>query len=142
MTTLSYTIFITPDQLGDIDEYIKTKIYELKNKEIKDIGVIQEINSFTYNDNSMFCMNNGNIKCLVKINIKNYLPKVGMKLKTKVKKVSDIGYYLDEPIEIFVALKPNEKSPKIKEVVKVEITSVKYKTINSSNYIILAKRIN
>ena len=74
----------------------------------------------------------------VMIYVKIYMPKLNEKIKTRVKNVSIHGYYVDEPIEIFVG---TDKKPTIKEgdTVSIKITKIGF---NNGHFVVIAKEIN
>ena len=135
---IKITIGIHPEFL---DNNIEQRIYErakniIINKEINNLGLIQElekIKSISGENISRECMSQFTIIMSVKL----YIPQIDNKIKTKVKDVSLHGYYVDEPIQLFVGT-IEKPTVKIGDIVLIKITKVGF---NKGHFVVIAKQL-
>lgn len=142
MVVINFSVIISPQNLNEnLNEFVKNKVEcLLLNKEIRNVGFIKQINNINIDSENFSILYSGNIKCKTIIDADTYLPKVGDIIKTKIKTISQHGYYLDEPIETFVVVqKENIKKKKEGDILDVKITKVNY---NNDKYIVLANLLN
>jgi DNA-directed RNA polymerase subunit E'/Rpb7 len=130
-------ISVPPHKLSEnIDEEIKSKVNDLiLKKEIDKLGFVVEINKIKTIDGGKIefntCLSKFNVVC----NIKLYQLTVDEVISANVKEVISHGYFLDEPIEIFVG---TETKPKVKvgDKTRCKITKIKY---SNGKFIVIAK---
>lgn len=127
-------IFLEPKYLDEnLEEYITKKSTNiLLNKEINNFGIITSVVKLNNLDGGII-ISNGSIKFRVKMDVKVYLPELNSIIKSKVKELTLHGYYIDEPLQIFVN-KENSKLS-IGDDVTVQVNKIGF---NKGNFIIIA----
>ena len=131
-------ISIPPHKLSeDIDAEIKNRVNSiLLKREIEKLGVVLNINKIKNISGGKIefsCLSKFNVCC----NIKVYQLSLDEIVVGNVKEITSHGYFVDQPIELFIVTDSKPKC-KIGDRVKTKITSIKF---NNGKYIVIAKEI-
>lgn len=112
-------ISLSPMEIIDVNQNIEDKIKRnIVNKHIENVGVVIKFISIV-NIEELLLEKSGNLTTNVSCKVEVYSLLVGEVLSSIVSETSFNGYYLDEPIQVFVKGGKN-----IGDKVKVKINSV------------------
>lgn len=130
---------VSPEHLNnDLEEEIKKKVTSLLLNTQTKFGLVLSIDNIKIVDEGQIRFDNtGYSRYNIIVKIKIYLPILGEKISTKIKDIMTNGFYVDEPIEIFISSETKIKK-NINDVVDIKITKV---TFNKGKFIVLAKEI-
>jgi len=130
-------IGIPPEFLGnDIDDEIKKRALFLITGNQTKHGLVISIEKFKIDEEGEIKFDNtGFTRFTAIVKAKMYFPILGEKIKTKVKDVPSNGFYVDEPIDIFVST-VSRSQKKIGDSVSITITKV---TFSKGKFMVLAK---
>lgn len=128
---------ISPEFLGnDLDIEIRKKASSLITGTQTKHGLVISVEKFKIEDEGEIKFDNtGFTRYTVIVKVKMYVPILGETVKTTVKDVPSNGFYVDEPVDIFVVANTRTQK-KVGDVVSITITKV---TFNKGKFMVLAK---
>lgn len=132
-------IGISPDLLGNNLNYeIRKKVENLVTGTQTQHGLIIFVEKFKIDGEGEIKFDNtGFTRYTVIVKVKLFVPVLGEKLKTTIKDIPSNGYYVNEPVDIFVTT--NSRSSKnLGDEVTIKITKV---TFNKGKFMVLAKEV-
>lgn len=130
---------VSPEHLNnDLEDEIKKKVTSLLLNTQTKFGLILSVDKIKIvNEGQIRFDNTGWSRYNVIVKIKIYLPALGEKISTKIKDIMTNGFYVDEPIEIFIISETKIKK-NINDKVNIKITKV---TFSKEKFIVLAKEV-
>lgn len=132
-------IGISPDLLGNnLSNEIRKKAENIVTGTQTTHGLVLSVEKFKIEGEGEIKFDNtGFTRYTVIVKVKLFTPILGEKLKTTVKDVPSNGFYVEEPIDIFVST-DSRKSKNIGDDVTIKITKV---TFNKGKFMVLAKEV-
>ena len=130
---------ISPEFLGNnLNDEIRKKATVLVTGTQTKHGLVLSVEKFKIEGEGEIKFDNtGFTRYTVLVKVKMFVPVLGEKLKTNVKDIPSNGFYVDEPVEIFVST-DTRVSKIVGDKVIIKITKVVF---NKGKFMVLAKEV-